>query len=636
MFKKKPSIKPQSSLRSSDRRKIAQGIINDLHYTPTGIPEASIRNSLLPDGSSSGKFTTTHGPDLAPVNGLIYFGTHENSEERPLWVKIDRHTPELFPTCYTLWNNPTLLPVLVTNSYVIERISDGADLMIPGLIAPFPKEAKLGRLVGVADYRKPDVPLAVGVCEVDVSALGEVEGEKGRAVRILHWVGDEVYKWGGGGGKVPEALEVPGEVEEAVDQQVAEKLAGLEMKENSQTEKEEVKADNDGQEEIRQLDTKEIDAAFYAALLFGLKTLSSKQETLDFPLTSSAFMEKLVHPYLPPASHFPPHNYLQSQIHPSLVLKKTSWKNIAKFLKMLQGKMLVNTKTRNGGEVVVLEVNWGHPEVASFKAYKLPEAPKEEKAGGSGNAAEGEQVKTGTVKVEALYRPNGRGLAFFDAIGAGTKDFYTSADLKTMLNTYLDSNKLANPNNKRLITLNPLLSNSLFLSTPADEKDLAASRGVYKRDLLAERLIKSCSPYHRITTPSGEISKPKSGQAPKVEIVMEKRQGRKTVTRIVGLEAFGVDPKLMAEELQRVCAGAATVGQAQGLKPGLMEVAVQGSMEKEVRAALEKRGVGMKLVVVTDKTGGKKPQDYITVIPGSNYAARKNIKGKGKIDKKKK
>ncbi|CCX07225.1 Similar to Translation machinery-associated protein 64; acc. no. Q04600 [Pyronema omphalodes CBS 100304] len=606
MFKKKPSVKPQSSLRSSDRRKIAQSIISSLSYNPTGIPEATVRNLLLPDGTSSGKFTTTHGPDLAPVNGVIYFGPHPDSEERPLWVKIDRHIPELFPTCYTLWANPTLLPILVTNGYVIERISDGADLMIPGLIAPFPEGAKLGALVGVADYRRPEVAVAVGVCEVDVSALHEVEGERGRAVRVLHWVGDEVYKWGGGGGKVPESLKVPGEGEAGVDGNMAEKLAGLEVKEKAQMEetKEAAKVD-DGQEEIRQLETKEIDAAFYAALLFGLQTLASNPEALDFPLTSSAFVEKLVHPYLPPASHFPPHNYLQSQVHPSLVLKKTSWKNIAKFLKMLQGKMLVNTKTRNGGEVVVLEVNWEHPEAQSFKKYKLPEAPKE-KVGGSGGAAEGEQGKIGTVKVEALYRPNGKGVKFFEEIGAGTKDFYTSADLKTMLNTYVDSNKLANPNNKRLITLNPLLSNSFFLSTPADEKDLASARGVYKRDLLAERLIKSCSPYHRITTPSGEVSKPKSGAAPKVEIIMEKRQGRKTVTRIIGLESFGVDPKQMAEELQRVCAGAATVGQAQGLKPGLMEVAVQGSMEKEVRGALEKRGVGQRLVGVTDKTGGKK------------------------------
>lgn len=87
---------------------------------------------------------------------------------------------------------------------------------------------------------------------------------------------------------------------------------------------------------------------------------------------------------------------------------------------------------------------------------------------------------------------------------------------------------------------------------------------------------------------------------------MEKRQGRKTVTRVFGLEPFGVDPKGLAEELQKICAGSATVGQAVALKPGLLEVMVQGSQAKEVEKALEKRGIPGRFVGVLDKTVGKK------------------------------
>jgi len=148
------------------------------------------------------------------------------------------------------------------------------------------------------------------------------------------------------------------------------------------------------------------------------------------------------------------------------------------------------------------------------------------------------------------------------------------------------------------VKLDPILANTLFTSPPTEQ--------THKRDVLSEKLVSSCSPYYRITLPSGEEQKPKSGQVPKVSVVMEKRQGKKTVTRIFGLEPFGIDPKGLAEELQRVCAGSATVGQGVGLKPGLLEVMIQGSQSKVVERALEKRGVAGKLVSVLDKSSGKK------------------------------
>jgi translation initiation factor 2D len=282
--------------------------------------------------------------------------------------------------------------------------------MIPGLIGPpFPAEAKVGALVAIASSQKPTVPVAVGVCEVDVGALEKAVGEKGRAVRVLHWVGDEVYKHGGSPAKVPEVLEVQGADGEA---ELVEGVKDMEIT-DVPVKKEERDGSSDGEEEVRQLETKEIDDAFYNAALYGFSDYSEKSSTLEFPLSSSAFISQIVHPYLPPASHFPPHNYLQTQgPHPSLQLKKTSWKNTAKFLKHLHGKELVMTKVRNGGETVVMNINWDHNAVQAFTPYKLPKAPKEEKSLDSSE-------KGGMVKVEALYRPNGKGIKFFEECKAG-------------------------------------------------------------------------------------------------------------------------------------------------------------------------------------------------------------------------
>lgn len=69
--------------------------------------------------------------------------------------------------------------------------------MTPGLAngPPFPGGAVKGAAVAIASLDSPTVPVFVGVCEIDVSALGEVQGTKGHAVRGLHWEGDELWSW---------------------------------------------------------------------------------------------------------------------------------------------------------------------------------------------------------------------------------------------------------------------------------------------------------------------------------------------------------------------------------------------------------------------------------------------------------
>lgn len=90
----------------------------------------------------------------------------------------------------------------------------GADLMTPGLARgpPFPSKAKKGAVVAIAAYERPSVPVVVGVCEIDVSALTEVRGVKGHAVRGMHWDSDEIWNWSStgraGGTAPPEKLEM--------------------------------------------------------------------------------------------------------------------------------------------------------------------------------------------------------------------------------------------------------------------------------------------------------------------------------------------------------------------------------------------------------------------------------------------
>lgn len=79
--------------------------------------------------------------------------------------------------------------------------------MVPGIIGgpPFPKHAMKDAIVAVASNIHPSVPMVVGVCEIDVSALQEVQGVKGRALHTIHSSGDEIWSWqaAGNSGRAP-------------------------------------------------------------------------------------------------------------------------------------------------------------------------------------------------------------------------------------------------------------------------------------------------------------------------------------------------------------------------------------------------------------------------------------------------
>ena len=112
-------------------------------------------------------------------------------------------------TVYTLWRHPQIVPLLHTQDFVLQKLRTGAPLMTPGLARgpPFPVTASKGAIVAVAGLEKPSVPLVVGICEIDVASLQQVQGTKGHAVRGEHWDGDELWAWspvGKPGGTAPE------------------------------------------------------------------------------------------------------------------------------------------------------------------------------------------------------------------------------------------------------------------------------------------------------------------------------------------------------------------------------------------------------------------------------------------------
>ena len=329
---------------------------------------------------------------------------------------------------------------------------------------------------------------------------------------------------------------------------------------------------------------------------------------LKFPIPQSLVISNLVLPFLP--IHTPAQ---AAAMH----IKKTSWKNTKKFIKALDKQKLLKSKDRDGGECVVLDIDFDDPAVTSFVPYELPK--KDTVGADSGGGGGGKAVASGAITTDSsvgqrlqkinLYRPKESLTPIFEAANASAKALYLPAELRPIITSYIESENLISDTNKRLVNLNPVLANAFFDGHSSLDQEVIA-KGTVPRDALIDRILQSCSPFWAIlrNDETREKVKAKAGHAPKIQIVLETRSGNKTVTKTSGVEVFYINPHMLAEELQKACASSTSVSQLVGSSPKnpVQEIMVQGPQKDTVVRALEKRGVNKQWVEVLDKTKGKK------------------------------
>ncbi len=284
---------------------------------------------------------------------------------------------------------------------------------------------------------------------------------------------------------------------------------------------------------------------------------------------------------------------------------------------MLDKEKLLKSKDRDGGETVVMDIDFEHPAVTNFVPYKLPK--KTTAAADSGGGGGGKEVSADTspsddsigqrlTKIN-LYRPKDQLSPVFEASNASAKALYLPQELRPIITSYIECERLVSGTNKRLVNLDPVLANAVFDGKSSLDREVLA-KGTVPRDALIDRILESCSPFWAIARndETRESVKAKSGKAPKVQIIQETRSGNKTVTKVSGVEAFYINPQPLADELQKACASSTSVNQLVGSSPRnpIQEIMVQGPQRDVVIKALEKRGVNRHWIEVVDKTKGKK------------------------------
>ena len=552
MFKKSPnSLKTFAPIKSSERRTLLQKIIYSFDYLQENSSE--VEAILLPDNVQRARFIAS-----TEVDGYIY-----SADNKALWIEtiVAGKEDVLVPTVYTLWSSPSLLPRVETWGFVVDKLKNGADLMVPGLIVPVPQNIKVGDLVSICEKGRT-MPVAIGYAAVDFARLGaSVAGQKGKGVILVHYMGDELWALSGKG-PMPEepVLVIQGDEQQQ------------KQEEDDEEEEEEQVAKVEEQLEAMNIKTEEhttaqVDEAFKSALIYGLWEIkrNGKSSNIELPMPASILIDQHVMPYLP-----------RSFVGASL--KKSSWKKSGAFLRKAMEKDYKVLKTRDrAGDVVIASIDWGNKLLVDFKPYAIqPHSDGQEKMDNA--------KPTTMLDIVALYKPSKKLAPLFEG---KRLDYYKVQDVRQSLLAYISSHSLISPSNPKQIKLDPILG----------QLNSSGAATMTREDLI-KAICNAAAPYYSINDAV------RKGAPPRISIVTESRQYKKTATRIINVEPFLVDPTALADQLRDRCASSTSVKPVTGASANHkgVEVMVQGPQTAAITSILEDSyGVKSVWIDIVDK-----------------------------------
>lgn len=585
MFKKKPQVKSAANIKSSERRHLLSEI-----YAQFGIDKTALTKeqelALLPATTKQASYHS-----VQDHKGTIYFNDHE----KPIWFRV-RDSP-LYPTLYTLWDAAYLLPVILTNSHVLERIEGNANLMLPGCLAPMDKRAVRGALVGVACYKTPSVVMAIGTCALNLTQFDDTVGRQGTAVLITHRINDELFNLYDGDVQVPAECSIERPVAQESSETTEAETAEPETAEHSgeavsdNTSLQGTDADEDAgdtidtpaeeptddpvdelAETVETLSTDDLDNFFIRAFLQAVKT-----SEIVPPVSASKFMSDFI------LSNFP-------KMDPKLCnIKKTSWRKTSKYLKALEKLKYLQLKGK-GDDVSVVAITVPPETLSLFVTHKTMPSAK-------AKTSDLHNASADKMTVVHFYKPTNKARMIYNKLDLNYNAFYTAPELKLQLNDYIKLEKLPNPKNPKLV--NP--DDALVSATNLPKEPV-------RREQLFPAFLKTFSPHYAILGPGQTLESDfaiKKGEPKKIKILTQTVLGRKKTTTVTDFEQFHLKPQPLADDLKHKCSGSTAIGPSKH-NPAVTEIMVQGPHGLIIIEYLQSKGIPSSFIDFEDKSKSKK------------------------------
>ncbi|KAL9263543.1 Eukaryotic translation initiation factor 2D-like protein, partial [Drosera capensis] len=529
-------------------------------------------------------------------NRVVVYGMEG---DLPMIFDIDGRGSDLHPTVYALWKVPNLLPYFTLKGGEVSRfIIGGADLMFPGIIIPLeglPSFA-VGETWAVKVPGNP-APIAVGV--TTMNSTEAAKAVEGRYVPNAGFYDDVVFA-------DPTFSSAEGDVSMDQDNEVADKeaidatvatdipsdldataaehgIASSNTTDQLATEMDNLKlaepsSNNEPNVEGQtSMSTEDVDKLLDRCLLQALHiTVKDK----DLPMLGSSLWSHHVLPCRPPGI--------------TLDIKKSSYKKLSKWLLSKCFNALINVKEdKHKNEVILTSVNRQHAEYISFK----PEKRVAEKIDEAAIQATNEN-KSRLLEIVEIYKPSSHVAPIFASVGADAAGFYAAPEASDVVFRYVEKEGLVKPTDKSLVILDPILCDALFKG--AIKKGSTYPTEIHKKDL-GPTFFNRMQAHHQVIR--GSESAVKKGEVKPIQILTERRQGNKKVTKVSGFETFLMDAESLASELQKKFACSTSVAELPGTAKKGHEVLIQGGViEHLAKHLVEQYGIPKRYIEVYDKT----------------------------------
>ncbi|KAM3681533.1 hypothetical protein ACB098_12G003700 [Castanea mollissima] len=611
MFKKAVEAKSHQRLSGADRKKLKRTVRDRF-------PAAS-------DADIDALFPPKAEITVAKFQNRVHVYAVEGGF--PMFFDVDGRGTEIYPTVFALWKVPELLPVFMLKGGEVSRfIIGGADLMFPGISVPV--EGLPSFLAGETwAVKVPGNPAPIAVGATTMSSTEALKaGLRGKALRITHHYHDILWE-SVEGRHVPNAgfyedvvFEDPGLLQSG---QASDSCEGstdvsngqrngddnIEVGENidatdvfdetnhASSSSKQIDVDNATAEEIiggvgdlkvtdnvlsgdlnvqHTLSTEDVDALLDKCLLQALHTTIKDK---DLPMPGSTLWANHVLPCRPSGI--------------TLDIKKSSHKKLSKWLQAKSSMGLISVKEdKYKKEVMLLSVNRNNVEYSSFK----PEKRQVEKNDQISDHAANESRSNKVLDVAEIYKPSVHVNPIFASVGADTGNLYSASEATDIVFKYVEKENLVKPTDRSIVVLDPILCDALFKG--AIKKGSRYPTEIHKKDLGAA-FISRMQPHHIVTR--GSESVVRKGALKAIQILTERRQGNKKVTKLSGMESFLMDAEALASELQKKFACSTSVTELPGKKGH--EVLVQGGVIDDLAKHLvEQYGIPKRYIEVLDKT----------------------------------
>lgn len=556
MFKKPPRIKALSNLKNSERKKLLQSVKEQINQ-----PDFTYSSNVI-------KQTNFIGVNAM---GTVY----TNEENIPIFFK-EKHKDILYPTVYTTWEHPDMIPIILTHDFVIEeKIFNGANLMIAGTIPPFEPRCTIGTVCGIASRQKPDVVEAIGIVNLDLPKYKSVLGEQGIAVTVIHHFNDELFP------EFKVKLTIPDSVKtskgEVISQENDDSQTSNSQSDDSTSNHTKSQNIDDIAEVLEKLTVSDVDYLMTRSLYYTVKEDSS----LDLPISASNFISNHIMHNLPPVDH--------NEVN----VKKSSWKKTAKLLKHFEKEGFLKLKGK-GDDLTIVGVNKEKEELKNFVPYKTGSEVGVAKSKNNNLNDSSSRMMFSVIS----YKPINLAKDFVKEVNLPSKILYTPIDIKEGVNEYIRIKNLVDNKNKKMILLDDMLFNMVYKKT----KNIDLPRIVSRAAILEPILANNFTEYYQIfrDEETSLFKNPIRGIPPKIQIITEMKIGRKIVTKVSNFEVFDITPDELAADLRKLCSGSTTIGETM-TSPKTAEVQVQGPHGQIVIDHLNKLGVPTKWINFENK-----------------------------------